>query len=135
MAAETKEPWDEARSALSWWTWVTRTSEIWWTRTAGRDAIDKARASRLASLIGFARDHSPFYRERWGALPRREPALSELPVVTKRELMTNFEGWVTDRGVTRAGIDAFLADRAHIGARFLDRYVVWKSSGSTGEPG
>ena len=34
-----------------------------------------------------------------------------------------------------AGIEAFLADRKHIGERYLDRYVVWKSSGSTGTPG
>ena len=34
-----------------------------------------------------------------------------------------------------AGVTAFIADRAHIGERYLDRYVIWKSSGSTGEPG
>ena len=126
---------DGARSALNWWAWATRMSEIWWTRTSGRDAIDAARASRLGSLIAFARKRSPFYREHWSALPDRPLALGELPVVTKRALMDNFDAWSTDRDVVRDRVDAFLADRAHIGARFLDRYVVWKSSGSTGEPG
>jgi phenylacetate-coenzyme A ligase PaaK-like adenylate-forming protein len=135
MTHATTATWDDARSALSWWTWAGRMSEMWWTRTSGRDAIDSARGSRLTSLIAFARERSPFYRQHWSALPARDLALEELPVVTKRELMDNFDGWSTDRDVTRDRVDAFLADRAHIGARFRDRYMIWKSSGSTGEPG
>jgi phenylacetate-coenzyme A ligase PaaK-like adenylate-forming protein len=110
-------------------------SEIWWTRTSGRDAIGAARASRFSNLAGFARKHSPFYSRHWRALPQRNLELSELPIVTKRDLMAHFDSWSTDRAVSRDRVDAFLADRAHIGARFLDRYIVWKSSGSTGEPG
>jgi phenylacetate-CoA ligase len=50
-------------------------------------------------------------------------------------LMARFEDWVTDAAIRRPDIDAFLADRTHIGERYLGRYIVWKSSGSTGEPG
>jgi phenylacetate-coenzyme A ligase PaaK-like adenylate-forming protein len=135
MAANNATAWSDARSALIWWNWASRMSEIWWTRTAGRDAIEAARTSRLASLIAYTRERSPFYRAHWRALPQRDLTLSELPVATKRELMENFDRWSTDRAVTRDRVDAFLDDRTHIGSRFLDRYVVWKSSGSTGEPG
>jgi putative adenylate-forming enzyme len=110
-------------------------AEMWWTRNAGRVALDAARASRTSSLIGFARERSPYYRRAWSGLPGRELALAELPVATKRDLMLHFDDWVTDPQVKRASIDAFLADRTHIGERYLRRYVVWKSSGSTGEPG
>src|SRR4029079_2581236 len=61
--------------------------------------------------------------------------LSSLPPVTKGELMARFDDWVTDERLNRHGVEAFLADRSHIGDRYLDRYVIWKSSGSTGEPG
>ena len=61
--------------------------------------------------------------------------LAELPVVTKRALMASFDDWCTDRSVSRAAITAFLAQRSHIGERFQGRYIVWTSSGSTGEPG
>ena len=71
-----------------------------------------------------------------------EPAPSDtslpadaLPVVTKSELMADFDRWVTDRSLTRAGVENFLADRAHIGERYLGRYAIWKSSGTSGEPG
>ncbi len=58
-----------------------------------------------------------------------------LPVVTKSALMDRFDDWVTDPAVDLAGVTAFLADGKHIGERYLGRYVLWKSSGSTGEPG
>ena len=115
--------------------WFSRMAEIWWTRNAGRSGIDNARNARTASLIAFAREHSPFYHRRWHGLPQRPLELTELPVVTKAELMAHFDDWVTDPAVNRAGIDAFLADRTHIGERFLGKYIIWKSSGSTGEPG
>ena len=49
--------------------------------------------------------------------------------------MANFDEWVTDPGVRLTNVRAFVADRGRIGERYLDRYVIWKSSGSTGEPG
>src|SRR6266571_2733383 len=124
-----------ADTSVATLTWFSRMTEIWWTRNAGRSAIDAARASRASSLIAFAREHSPVYRRAWDDLPQRELALAEVPVATKPELMAHFDDWLTDPRVDRAGIEAFLADRTHIGERYLDRYVVWKSSGSTGEPG
>jgi phenylacetate-coenzyme A ligase PaaK-like adenylate-forming protein len=85
--------------------------------------------------VRFARSRSPFYREAYRGLPERELDPQELPVVTKPELMAHFDDWITDPRITLAEVTAFVADRAHIGDRYLDRYVIWKSSGSTGEPG
>ncbi|HEX6137310.1 MAG TPA: phenylacetate--CoA ligase family protein [Casimicrobiaceae bacterium] len=126
---------DMARASLDWWDACTRAFETWWTRSAGRDAVAASAAQRCADLVRFAREHSPFYRNAWSALPPGELALDRLPVVAKRELMAAFDDWVTDRSVDRRGVEAFLADRTHIGEQYLGRFVVWKSSGSTGEPG
>jgi putative adenylate-forming enzyme len=122
-------------ASLDWWGALSRSSESWWIRMAGRQAIEARAAARTADLIAFSRRHSPFYREAWRHLPPGAPALSTLPIVTKRALMARFDDWVTDRRVDRRGVEAFIADRSHIGDRYLGRYVVWKSSGSTGEPG
>ena len=126
---------DATRASLDWWTAISRTSEVWWTRQAGSSAIRARAAERAAELIEFARTHSRFYREAWSSLPPRDLALDMLPVVTKGELMAGFDEWVTDRSVDRRSVEAFLADRAHIGEPYLGRFLVWKSSGSTGEPG
>lgn len=129
------QPRETLRASIAYWSWLSRVGEIWWTRLAGEAAIDAARCRRLDGLVQFARAHSPFYRNAYRGLPERAPELARLPVATKRGLMTHFDDWATDRKVKRAGVEAFLADRTHIGERYLDRYVIWKSSGSTGEPG
>jgi hypothetical protein len=41
---------------------------------------------------------------------------------------------VTDSSVTRPGVEQFVADLDNLGRDFLDRYVVFTTSGSTGVP-
>ena len=68
-------------------------------------------------------------------LPAGPVQLTDLPVVDKPTLMAAFDDWCTDRAVTRESIDRFVGERAHIGERFLGKYIVWMSSGSTGVSG
>jgi phenylacetate-coenzyme A ligase PaaK-like adenylate-forming protein len=49
--------------------------------------------------------------------------------------MANFDEWVTDRAVTRSGVEAFIADKTGVGDFYLGRYAVWTSSGVTGRHG
>jgi phenylacetate-coenzyme A ligase PaaK-like adenylate-forming protein len=109
--------------------------DIWTVRQGGAAAIATAQRQRLDALIASARADSPFYRERYRHLPPGIPALAQLPVVTKRDLMARFDDWVIDPEVTRAGVEAFIAEPARVGERYLGRYLVWKSSGTSGEPG
>ncbi len=134
-AATRLDAWGPLRSALTSWTWLARTSEIWWTRHGGPAMVAAARSARLAALVQYARDHSAFYRLAYRDVPATGIHVTDLPVVTKRDLMAHFDDWVTDREVTRAGVEAFIAAPERIGSRYLGRYVVWKSSGTTGEPG
>lgn len=126
---------DGVRASVEWWNVLSRAWGIWWTRNAGDAAVAAAASRRTTELIEFARAKSAFYRDAWKALPSGGISLQDLPVVTKRELMRRFDDWVTDRSVHRRGVERFLEDRRHIGEPFLGRFVVWKSSGSTGEPG
>jgi phenylacetate-CoA ligase len=129
------DPWEPVRATSAYWAWLSRVWEIWSTRSRGTSAIDAARRRRFDAVVQFARTHSPFYRDAYRALPARDLSPIELPVMTKRVLMARFDDWVTDPEMKLAGAEAFLADRKHIGERYLNRYVIWKSSGSTGTPG
>jgi len=122
-----REPHDLGRWWSSYW-------QAWWSRMGGAAAIGVAQRNRFATLVAHARANSPHYREAYHRLPA-SPTLDALPVVTKRALMSDFDRWVTDPAIRYAELEGFLADRAHIGERYLGRYLVWKSSGSTGEPG
>ena len=128
-------PWQPVSATIAYWKSVSRLWEISWTRSAGEQAVAAACRMRFDALVRLARSRSAFYRHAYRGLPDRALAAHELPIVTKAALMARFNDWVTDPKLTLAGVSAFLADRQHIGEHYLDRYVIWKSSGSTGEPG
>ncbi len=92
-------------------------------------------ARRLRTMIEFARSHTRLYRQRCRHLPPAGAlSPSDLPPLTKRELMADLEASLTDPRLTRARIDAFIADPLRVGQLLDNRYALWTSSGSTGEP-
>lgn len=101
----------------------------------GAEAIRRRQLERLHALVRSARQHSAFYRSRYRGLPLSDVRLDQLPPVTKPELMAEFDRWVTDHRITRAGLDRLLADPARIGEVYLGRYFVCTTSGTTGHPG
>jgi phenylacetate-CoA ligase len=108
------------------------------TLAAGLDPLghgQRLRDRRLADLLQAAVAGSPFYRRRVGRRHAADPALADFRPVTKHELMQHFDEWATDRQITRASVEAFLRDPKHLAAAYLGRYLVWTSSGTTGEPG
>jgi phenylacetate-CoA ligase len=133
VSARDRRADDVAQASVEAWHALSRTWDIWWTRHAGAGAVMARAAERTARLLAHARRHSPFYRDAWRGIGSA-PALTALPPVTKHELMARFDEWVTDRRIDRQSVEAFITDRSHIGERYLDRYVIWKSSGTTGEP-
>jgi putative adenylate-forming enzyme len=90
---------------------------------------------RIENLVRFARERSLLYRRLYSHLPAGIDDLSRLPIVTKPELMENFDEWVTDPEVTRASVEEFIADPTLIGQHLLGRYTVWTTSGITGRRG
>jgi phenylacetate-coenzyme A ligase PaaK-like adenylate-forming protein len=115
------------------WNRCANLVQLWWTRHGGVPAADLA-AHRLAALVRFVRERSPYYRRLYADLPAGEAVLARLPPTRKTELMAHFDDWVTDRRIRRADVERFVATRP-VGERFLGDYVAWQSSGSTGTPG
>lgn len=91
------------------------------------------RQARLAALLEAA-SASPVYRRRLAGR-RGEGSLEGIAPIAKPELMQHFEAWVTDPALRLPALQAFVADPARIGEAFDGRFVVWESSGSSGEPG
>jgi phenylacetate-CoA ligase len=116
------------------WLWTQTLGE---TLAAGFDPIGVAgmqRDARLARLIEVARADSPFYRERCG-VSGSALHLADIEPVEKAELMRRFDDWACDRRISRASIDAFLSDSENLANAYLGQYLVWTSSGTSGEPG
>lgn len=115
--------------------------DAWRTSRGGATAIKDRQDARLDALLRHTLLESRYYRDHYdGVLAPGCPArfriedLPRLPPVHKPTLMSRFDDWVTDPEVTRAGVQAFVADPDAVGTDFLGRYVVFTTSGSTAEP-
>lgn len=99
------------------------------------DAKEKAslQSKRLAQMVAFVREHSPYYRKLYEALPS-QPTLADFPPTNKRDLMSNWDDWVTDRNVTFAQVSAFMRNLDNVGRKLAGKYLVFSTSGSTGNP-
>jgi phenylacetate-CoA ligase len=90
---------------------------------------------RLRELLGYAAEHSPFHARRLRGLDlgRFELGdLARLPVMTKAQMMTDFDDVVTDRRLSRRLVEQHLAASAHEPGLLLDQYVCLTSGGSSG---
>ncbi len=106
-------------------------------RRAGRETPEessKRRQARLERLVEYARIHSPFYKERYAGQPREIRDIRRLPPVSKRELSEHFNAWPTDRSIRLETAEAFISDPSRLGRLYLDRYVAFSTSGTTGTP-
>jgi phenylacetate-CoA ligase len=103
--------------------------------TADRVADERGRALRALLAIAVAR--SPWHRERLAAIDPggfSEPHVASLPVMTKTDLMDNFDQLVTDPRLTRELCERHLEEAA-ADAYLLDQYRVVASGGSSGQRG
>ena len=96
-----------------------------------RPQLDAYRAQALHDLRAHAYAHSPFYREFHAGLADRP--LYELPVLTKAMLQAHSADIVTNRAIRPADVAAHVA-QIRGAERFLGRYFVTATSGTTGEP-
>ena len=105
------------------------------TRRADRDRVqtERIRRKRLEALVRYARANSPYYRALY-AEAGDSFRLEELPPVSKPEMMAHFDGFLTDRSVTMARIETFTRDLDNIGRMLDGKYLVFQTSGSTGNP-
>ncbi|HKR64253.1 MAG TPA: phenylacetate--CoA ligase family protein [Thermoanaerobaculia bacterium] len=101
----------------------------------GPAAIAQRRRSRFEEMAAFARAHSPYYRELYRDLPREIDDAALLPVTDKKRLMARFDDWVTDPEVTLEKVRALAENPDRIAERFLGKYTVATTSGTTGARG
>jgi putative adenylate-forming enzyme len=99
-----------------------------WTRPQ----LEALQQERLRELRWHAYEHSPFYQRFHQGLEHRP--LGDLPVLTKRQLMDEFDEVVTDRHFRLADARRHM-QTASDDQLFRDRYQLAATSGTSGEPG
>ncbi len=104
------------------------------------DDIRKVQRQRLENMISHACNHSDFYRELYksqgiNAKNIRELQITDLPIVDKNLIMDNFDEVVCDKAIKKEALSAFINDPARYNQRFMDKYTVIHTSGSSGKMG
>jgi phenylacetate-coenzyme A ligase PaaK-like adenylate-forming protein len=92
----------------------------------------------LRVLLAHARERSPFHGRRLRGVDAARFELEDLatlPVMTKAELMDDFEDVLTDRRLTRALAEEALATTAGEPRPLFDEFVCLSSGGSSGRRG
>lgn len=105
-----------------------------WTR----EQIRSWQRDRLEDLLTHAVQHSAFHRGRLAGLDPEGfqlEDLASLPVMTKDELMDQYDDVVTDTRLSRDLVEAHLAASETGPSALLDEYVCLASGGSSGKRG
>lgn len=88
---------------------------------------------RLRTMVQWAKENSPYYASLYQNL-KENYTLSDLPPVNKVDLMAHFNEWLTDRSITLDYVNDFMKDLDHIGRKLDKKYLIFTTSGSTGNP-
>jgi phenylacetate-coenzyme A ligase PaaK-like adenylate-forming protein len=124
------DPWIDA------WTMA----DAWAVAQADARAWQQRQVLRLAALLRAAAE-CPLHRERLEAADRRCEASSDpftrlraLAPIGKHEFVARYDDGLVDRAVSLADLRAFCADPAAIATPYRNRYFVWQSTGTSGQP-
>ena len=108
--------------------------DTWNATRGGMSQIKERQGRRLNELVAFVRGNSRYYADKYRQLPDHISDVRQLPPTMKPDLVKYFDDWMTDPDVTRAGVEAFIADKSLVGHHYLGRYFVCTTSGTTGVP-
>ena len=95
---------------------------------------------RFKKLLKYVVAHSEFYRDYYREHGIRldqldQVRLEDLPIIDKKIVMEHFDQLVCDRNLKKADLERFLSDPEMIDKKYMDRYEVTHTSGSSGRIG
>ncbi|MBR5357324.1 MAG: phenylacetate--CoA ligase family protein, partial [Lachnospiraceae bacterium] len=106
------------------------------THMGGRKSFEnirKLQGKRLKKLVNYARKNSPYFKELYKNVGD-DFKLEDLPPTNKVAMMANFDAYITDRSITMDRIEDYTKDIENVGRMIDDKYLIFKTSGSTGNP-
>lgn len=98
-----------------------------------QDNLRKLQTKRLRKLVNYAKGNSLYFRELYEDIDE-EFTLENLPITNKIEMMKNFDNWVTDSNINLERVKEFTSDIENVGRMIDNKYLIFKTSGSTGNP-
>ena len=97
------------------------------------DSKNEMIEKRLHDIVTYAKKNSPYFFKLYKNLGD-EFELCEIPPTNKVEMMNNFDEWITDSNISMFRIKEFIKDIDNVGRLLDEKYLVFMTSGSTGNP-
>lgn len=100
--------------------------------------LDKSRIleiqkQRFRRLLHYAVNNSGFYKELYRGIDMDKCHLSDLPVVTKSDMIENWDRFVTDRRLKHREIQNWRCAEKNNAKSYLGEFIPINTSGSSGE--
>jgi len=95
--------------------------------------IKKLQDKRLKKIVNYARENSIYFNELYKGIGDNFK-LEDLPVTNKIAMMKYFDNWVTDKNITMQRIEEYTKNIDNVGRMIDNKYLIFKTSGSTGNP-
>ena len=93
----------------------------------------KLQYKRLKKLVKYARKNSSYFNGLYASI-NDDFNLEDLPITNKIEMMKNFDSWITDSSINMNMVEHFTKDIENVGRMIDGKYLIFKTSGSTGNP-
>lgn len=102
--------------------------------------IERLQDMRLRMLLKHVLNKSKFYKEFYNKAGitlenYKKVPIREIPTITKKIMMDNYDDFVCDKNLKRKAIEKFIDDHPTTKDKFLNKYHIIHTSGSTGEIG
>lgn len=104
-----------------------------YAKSCTREERLKLQKDRLKELVAFARENSPYIRDKYKNLPE-DYDLTDIPTSSKKEIVEHYEEWVTDREVNLEDVRQYLDSEDRYERPYLNKYSALTTSGSSGNP-
>lgn len=93
----------------------------------------KLRDTRLMELACYARNYSPYFKKAYKDIGESF-TLSQLPPTNKKQLMKDYEAWVTDPRIRYEDVFSYIESPEGGRELYLESYTAITTSGTTGNP-
>ena len=100
-----------------------------------RTQVDQYRKKHFGNILQFACENSPFYQSYYRHINTEQIVTpSDLPLLNKHILMENWENVVTEKTIKKNDLKKYFSTSFDFEKRFLNEYLAFHTSGSTGYP-
>lgn len=123
------------RDIIKLWNILRLKNELIRNQKLPHEGLKNLQDQKFRDVLKYAMAHSPFYREFYKGIDPETCLLQDLPILTKRLMMDNYDRLVTDPRLNLKELEEFLSDRANAGLLFKDDFMVLNSSGTSGDMG